>query len=283
MSRIVMFIMLALFGFVLSVLSGFVGYPFGIMLGAFGGLLPFMAIIQIIGIAKGKGFLTLFKDISKDEKFIWVPDRDNKIHLTIMKYSNKGILYLKGVGLFEDKGTSFLFGRDKMGFALPESGYTLDLVSEHYFSLLKKDNGLNDWDSCVKQYLSEDDYAKFRTMFRHPGREPNLYKINEELDWLAERVPKDKLEKQICGQTVDFRSRCMWLKYNYDPGAAENATDLEKIRMLKLATDYKDEKDFQKYKSIGMMIVMIILGIVILISVLSALDFSNLFGMFGGF
>lgn len=283
MSRILMFIILAMLGMLLSVAAGIIGFPFGLMIGLFGGLIPFMAIIQIIGLAKQKGLLALFKDLEKDEKFIWMPDRDNKMHLLIMKYSNKGILYLKGLGLFEDKGTSFLFGKDKMGFALPESGYTLDVETEQYFSKLKKDKKLDDWDACVKAYLTEKDYILFQKRFRAPGREANLYKINEELDWLVDRLPKDKLEKIVKGETIDFRSRCMYLKYNYDPTAAENATDMEKIRIYKLTSDYRDAQDFKKYKQIGMMIFIVILAIVIFISVLSALDLSAFSNLFGGF
>lgn len=282
MQKIAMFIMLGILGFVCSIASGFIEYPMNLMIAAFGGMLCFLAILQMLGIAKQKGFLALYKDLADDEKYIWIPDIYNKIHLTIMKSSHKGILYFKGLGLFEDKGTTFLFGKDRMGFALPESGYTLNLESEQYFSLLKKDEGLTDWDDCVKAYLTPDQFLSFEHKFRKPGKEVTLHMINEELDWLANQIPQNKLEKHIMGKTIDFRSRCLWLKYNYDPSAAENATDAEKIITWKRAIDYRDVGDYKKYASIGKMIVMVLLGVVILVVVLSSIDLSNFGSLFGG-
>ena len=274
--------MMGIVGFVLTVVMSFTVFPVNILGAVFGGMLPLMAILQIFGIAKQKNFLPLFKELDKNEKYEWVPDMNNRIHLTIMKSDHKGLLYLKGLGLFEDKGTTFLFGKDRMGIAFPESGYTGDIPTIQYFSQLFKKTGTDEWDDFVELYLHPSDYKEFKDTFRS-GKKPTIDDINAELNWLSEHRARNELEQKVFGETVDFRSRCRFLKYNYDPVAAENATEAEKIIAYKKAMDYKDPKeDFSKYGAIAKAVVLIIMGLVIFMAVASSIDLSNFMGMFGG-
>jgi hypothetical protein len=285
MQRIAVFIMMGIAGLILAVITSLTVFPVNVLGAVFGGMLPLMAILQIFGIAKQKNFLPLYKDLDKNEKYEWVPDTNNRIHLTIMKSNHKGLLYLKGLGLFEDKGTTFLFGKDKMGFAFPESGYTGDIPTIQYFSQLFRDNGVSEWDEFVKLYLYPSAFEEFKKRFRQ-GKKPTIDNINAELEWLSQRPMssvRNDLKQQVFGETVDFRSRCRFLKYNYDPVAAENATEAEKIIAYKKAVDYKDPKeDFSKYSAVAKAVVLIIMGLVIFMAVASSIDLSNFMGMFGG-
>ena len=285
MQRIAMFIMMTIAGAAISIVSCLIMFPINIVGVMFGSMLPVMAIMQIFAIAKQKNFLPLYKDLEKNEKYLWIPDVNNRIHLTIMKTTHKGLLYLKGLGLFEDKGTTFVFGKDRMGFAFPESGYTGDIPTLQYFSKLfkKEPFDISDWDSAVKAFLYSDDWERFQKKFRRPHFHPTIENIYEELDWLSERRARDELRVRVFGETVDFRSRCRFLRYNYDPVAAENATEAEKIIAYKRATDYKDPSaDYSKYGAIAKAVVIIVFGVALGIAILSSIDLSNFAGLFGG-
>ena len=284
MQRIPLFIAMSIFGMVLCIFGGFAPFPINIVVCMFGGMINMMVILQIIGIAKQKNFLLLFKDLENDEKYAWIPDFNNKLHLTIMKSNHKGILYKKGLGIFEDKGTTFLFGKNKMGFIFPESAYSADIPSVQYFSILKREEGLESWEDVVKTYLGPTGYTEFRRLFRNPNSELDIQKINDELQWLIDRnVPLDKLERKVQGETIDFRSRCRWLKYNYDPVSADNATEAEKIAVWRQLTNYRDPSaDYGKYGAIAKAVAMILFVIIMVVAVLSSLDLSNFMGMFGG-
>lgn len=283
MQRIPLFITMGIFGMALSVVGGFIPFPMSIMVCMFGGFICLMAILQVIGIAKQKNFLMLYKDLEDNEKYIWIPDKNNKLYLTIMKSDHKDVLFHKAIGLFEDKGTEFLFGKDKMSFVFPESAYTADLKNVHYFSMLKKKDGLESWDDCVKKYLNQEDYGLFVKLFRHGNVEIDFEHISRELDWLINRKPSDELKAMIRGESIDFRSRCKWLKYNYDPASADNATEAEKIAVWKQLSNYKEShEEYKKYGAIAKAVMIIIFGIVLAIVVLSSVDLSNFIGLFGG-
>lgn len=286
MNMIVMFIMMALGGVILGFIGGFfTGGLMGMIMGVFAGIMPFMAIMQIIGYAKSKGFLALFKTLEENEKYVFIPNKLNKIIIFIMKIKHPEILYRKGLGFFEDKGTEFGFGNSPMSFAFPDSAYTVDFKTIQYFSLLGKDKDLEatDYEDCVKEYLGEDAYKTFCTKFRNNPK-PDYYDIQNELDYLMRATPVNKLEKTVFGETVDFRSRLKFLKYNYNPITADNATEREKIAALKEGMDYKD-KDVDKAVSRARAIFMVLMGLMIFLIVISVIDWSNfssLFGLFGG-
>lgn len=279
MKAVRMWVSLALGGMVLAFIGGFIGGPNGMMIGIFGGILPFMAIMQMIGYGKKKGFLPLLRDLEDDEKYVWIPDKRNKIHLIVMKEPHPGVLAKKGLGIFEHKGTEFGFGDDPMIFAFPESAYTVDFPTEHYFSKLEKEDGLDEYEECVKEFLGSEKYKTFYGQFRKNPK-PDYYNIKNELQWLINNRPnggQQVLSKTVFGETVDFTNRLKYLKYNYNPISGENATERERIIALKMGMDYKeDTKDINRAKAIAT----ILFAAMIFIAVLVSLDWGGFLNMF---
>lgn len=314
MNVVVLYVTMGVFGIAIGIGGGyFVGGTNGMIIGMFSGLIPFMAVMQIIGFAKTKGFLPLYKNLNEDEEYAWVPNKMNKIRLFIMKKKHKDLLYRKGLGIFENKGTEFNFGNNPMCFAFPESGYTVDFRNIHYFSLLEKDDGVDDYEECIKEYLGEDKYKIFCKNFRENPK-PDYYDIDNEIQWLINNKPKTNgittdeksfaelcqdyknkkidsdtiftvknkienkgniLNKNVFGQTVDFSNRLKYLRYNYDPISSENATEREKIISLKEGMDYRDEsKAINRAKAAAM----ILISVAIFIIILTSVDLSSLFG-----
>lgn len=284
MQRIGLYIFMGIIGMILSTIAGFVPYPGNMLMGMFGGVVSLMAILQILGVIRSKHFLGIFKDLDKDEKFVFIPDLNNRLYLMIMKTNQRGVLFHKDLGVIADKGTTFSFGKEKIGFVLPESGFTVDLVSEQYFSFWgKKDESLESWDDFVQRYLNNTDYQTFRQRFRQPTMEPDAYKIQEELDFLINvSVPRNEMTVKIAGETVDFRSRCKFLKYNYDPVAVETSIDAEKVAVWKKFTNYKEKDEYGRWGAIAKAVAVIFIAFGVLMAILSSLDLSGFMGMFGG-
>ncbi len=283
MNMIGMFIMLGLGGMILGLIAGYsTGGTTGAIAGVFAGFMPFIAIMQIIGYAKQKGFLSLFKTLEENEKYGWVPNKTNKLMCMVFKKTHPGVIYKKGLGVFEDKGTEFSLGNSPMSFVYPHSAYTVDFPTMHYFSLLErdKDKSIDDYEDCVREYLGEKEYKEFCEKFRADDK-PDFYSIQNEIDFLIRYKPNgDKsLSKSVFGETVDFRNRLKYLRYNYDPITADNATERERIIALKEGMDYRDT---DKYVSRAKAIVMIIFGIMVFLIVVSVIDFSAIGGIFGG-
>jgi len=276
-----MFIMLGLGGMILGLIAGFsTGGILGAIAGLFAGFMPFLAVMQIIGYAKQKGFLALFKTLEENEKYGWVPNKMNKLMCMVFKKTHPGVIYKKGLGVFEDKGTEFSLGNSPMSFVYPHSAYTVDFPTIHFFSLLERDKEADDYEECIREYLGEDEYKIFWEKFR-AGKVPDFYSIQNELDYLIRHKPNNDngLSKNVFGETVDFRNRLKYLRYNYDPITADNATERERIIALKEGMDYRDT---DKYVSRAKAIVMIIFGIMVFLIVVSVIDFSAIGGIFGG-
>ena len=281
MMIIALWILLCLIGFILTFISIILPSPFNMVMPPFGGFIMFMCLMQIIGIAKGKGFLALYRNLKENEYWAWVPTHMGKLKLYVLKQDHKGVLFHKLLGLFEHKGTEWSFGNNPMVFAFPESGYTVDIVDEQYFSMLQREEGLETWDAVVKTYLGAAKYAEFCKQFRHLDK-PTIMNINQELDWLHNQVdPENPLSKTVFGETVDFRNRCQYLKYTYDPTSSMNATERERLWALKEGMDYKD-KQLDQNISRAKAIVYILMGLMIFLIVLTQLDLSNLGKLFGG-
>lgn len=280
MQRVAMFIALAIFGLVLCFLGAFVMFPVNMMLILFGGMLPFMAVMQMVGYAKAKGFLPMFRDLKENEEYDWIPDKHNRLKLVIMENVHKDQLFHKKLGLFEDKGTTFTFGKYPMGFCFPESGYKVDIPTQEYFSFLEKNEDLSDWDDCVREYLGDDKYKIFCQKFRTKTR-PEIDDINAELTWLIEQKKvNNPLEVMIHGHKLDFRNRAKHLKYTYDPTSNENATERERIWAMKEGMDYRERQD-QKYLGMAKAIAIVLIVIMIVVITLASVDLSNFMGMFG--
>lgn len=256
------------------------GYLTGNINGAMAGLLapiiPFIMVVQIITYAKTHGFLLLYKKLEDDEKYSWIPNKMNKLYLFILNNKYKGIIYKKGLGVFEDKGTEFNFGNQRMTFCMPESGHGLDIKTEQYFSILQREDKLEEWDDCIKVYLGEIGYKSFAEKFRQNPK-PDILDINAELNYLILQKPADPLSKLVFGETIDFSNRCKHLKYTYDPISGENAIEREKLIAHEEALDYKPvDKNISRAKAI----VMILMGLMIFLLVIST-QWENIRNLLG--
>ncbi len=276
-----MFVMLGLLGIIVGMGGGYyIADIQGMMIGAFAGFMPFIAVMQIIGYAKNKGFLALFKTLEPNEKYIWVPNKLNKIMLFIMKKSHKDVLTHKQLGIFEDKGTEFALGNSPMGFAFPHSAYTVDFPTIHYFSKNEdKEDGVDDYEDMVYKYLGDTKYKQFYNKFRGKDK-TDYYSIINEINWLIQNPPTgdnggDAQEQVVFGETVDFRNRLKYLRYNYDPITAENATERERILALKEGMDYREP---DRYMSKAKAISVVLMAIMILVVVFSVVDVGAIFG-----
>jgi hypothetical protein len=250
------------------------------ILGLFGGILPFLAIMQMIAYFKQKKLLPLVRNLEDKERYVWIPDKRNKLHLVVMNEPHPGILVKKGLGIFEHKGTEFGLGNDSMCFAYPDGAYTVDFETIDYASKLEKENGLNEYEDIVKEYLGETLYRTFCQKFRNNPK-PDYYNIDNEIQWLINNGPKDNngLSKTVFGSTVDFTNRLKFLRYNYNPISGENATERERLIALKEGMDYKeDNKEINRAKAIAT----ILFAVMIVVAVLVSLDWHGFVSMFGG-
>ena len=280
MQVVALWIMLSLVGFIVIFLTAMIPFPLNAAGGIFGGFMMFMSILQMLSIARFKGFLALFKNLKENEQFTWLPDYNNKLRVYITQGKHKGLLYREKLGILENKGTNFSFGNDTMSFAYPHCGYTVDLPTEHYFSKTKEEDGLESFDEHVKAYLGETKYIEFKNKFRKKDQEHTIDDINRELDWICEQNPENKLEKNVFGYTVDFSSRCKYLRYNYDPVSALNATEREKLLAYKEGLDYRERVD-AKYMGMAKAAAIVLMALMIFLIVLSSIDLGNLGGLFG--
>ena len=279
MNMIGMFMMLGIGGMILGLVGGyFSGGATGAMVGMFAGFMPFMATMQIIGYARTKGFLSLFRTLEDDEKYGWVPNKMNKLMCFVFKKKHPGVIYRKGLGFFEDKGTEFSLGNSPMSFVYPHSAYTVDFPTMQFFSMMEREEQIDDYEDCVREYLGEKEYKIFCAKYRTEAR-PDFYSIQNELDYLIRHKPKsdDGLSASVFGETVDFRNRLKYLRYNYDPITADNATERERLAALKEGMDYKEpNKDISRAKAI----VMILFGVMVFILVISMVDIGSIVGGF---
>lgn len=278
MSSIILYIVFGIMGFILLFLGGyFTGGITGMMLGLFGGMIMFMPIVMMIGYAKNKGFLPLYKNLKDNEKYVMFPDSFGRLKFLIMNTIYPGILHKKTIGYIDDKGTEFAFGPDKASIGIPQKGVTVDLKNIHYNSLLK-DDGIQDYDDAIKNYLTNEQFIEFQNKFRQ-NLKPDIYDINAELQWLQEiSNPTDELKKEVFGETVDFKDNLQSLKYIYNPISMENAVDTVKIWTKREQMGYKD---LDKAQSRAKMIVTIIFAVGIFIIMLTAVDWTNILSMFG--
>lgn len=279
MNVVSMYVLVAILGLCLSFIGGYIsGGTLGMMMGMFSGLIIFMPVMMMIGYAKNKGFLPLFRALKDFEKFIFFPDKFGRIKILVMNIIHDGILQKKKLGLIDDKGTEFALGSDKMSIALPRKGTTVDLKDIHYFSLLKKEKGVEDYDDAIKHYLGETVYMEFCEKFRK-NIKPDIYDINAELQWLIDHeFPKDKLNQDMFGETVDFTDELQHLKYIYNPVSMENAVDTEKIWTKREQMGYKD---VDKKMSTAKAVVYILFGVMVFLIVMSVIDWSQLGALFG--
>lgn len=273
-------ILLAIVGLCIGFLGGYAfGGPYGMMIGFFAGLMMLMPIMQMIGMAKQKGFLMLYRTLKDDEKFVHFPDKFGKLKTIVMNIKSPEVLYRKKLGRIDDKGTEFAWGTSPASFGMPHMGMTVDIQAAQYTTLLGKDkDGIKDYDTGVKKFLGSLQYRIFKKKYRDTSK-PEIDDINNELQEQIDTVtPGDPLEKKVFGETYGWKDFCHFLKYAYNPMAMENAIDTEKIWVKREQMGYKDvDKNISRAKAI----MMVLFGIMIFIAVLSAIDIGSIGKMFG--
>ena len=265
------------------------------------GLIQFVLVMQIIMIAKNKGFLPLFFNLReekgiKKEKFITFPDKFGRLRVLIMDIKHDGICGKKGLGIIDDKGTEYAWGNSPFSFGEPRMGVSVDVLAAMYiqqcrFEWLKKKKDkkvsaddmhtdeIDDYDAMIREYLGETKYVEFCNRFRK-NREPDIYEINEEIQYLIDQETVENPFKTIVfGATWGFKDFLRYLKYAYHPQAMENAVDTEKIWTKREQMGYHNtNKAIEWAKAI----ILIIIELIILFTILSSLNLSNIGKLFGG-
>ena len=282
MLSIVLWIVLGLCGMIVGVLGGYyAGGGIGAGMGMMAGFLCLMPLLQMISIGKQKGFLPLYVTLKEFEKHIIFPDSFGKLKTMIVNTRHEGVCYKKGLGLIDDKGTEYSWGKDPCSFGVPKLGMTVDITNASYTDLLEKNRKIEDYDNAIKEYLGEDKYKIFCEKYRKNDK-PDIYAINKELDALINvENPKDSLSLKVFGETYSFKNFLRFLKYAYHPQALEVAMDQEKLWVRQEQLGYKNTD-----RAIGWAkaVLLVLFGLMIFFAVIGSLniDFSNMFGMFGG-
>lgn len=278
MRIIVLFITAAIMGFALAFIGGFLfGGSYGLMFAMISGLMMIMPTIQLVSIAKQKGFLPLYLNLQDFEKFIGFPDSFGRLKVLIVNTKHEGVCHKKGMGFIDDKGTEFAWGNSPFSLGSPKLGVTVDIKNAHYTELLEKNRKIEDYDDAIRNYLGDVKYKEFCEKYRTDPL-PDIYKIWEEMDRLLnEKFPTDELKEQVFGETYSFKHFVRWLKYAYHPQTMENAVETEKIWTKREQLGYKDvDKNISRAKAI----VYVLFGLMIFIAVISSLNI-NLAGVFG--
>lgn len=262
-------------GFVLGYLVG--GIP-GAFVGLMSSILPTFALMQMFMVAKDKNFLTLFVPLGENQKYIHYPDKFGKLHTIIVDIKHKGVAYKKGFGMIDDKGSEYSWGDDPVSFGDPTSGYTVSTKAAQYCGLLHREEKLNGYDDAIKTYLGKDEYTKFKEKFRKEPR-PDIYNINDEIEYLLHIKPEKELQKIVFLETYDFKDFLLFLKYNYNPIRLDAAVETEKIWVKQEAMGYKDP---QRAMNIAKAVAIVLFVLMIIIIVLSSVDLTGFLGMLGG-
>lgn len=279
MRIISLYVTMAIMGFALAFVGGFLfGAMSGLMFAFISGLLMLMPTIQMIAMAKQKGFLPLYCNLQEFEKFLGFPDSFGRLKIMIVNTKHEGVCHKKGMGFIDDKGTEFAWGNSPFSLAHPKLGMTIDIKNARYTELLEKNRKIEDYDDAIRKYLGETQYKEFCAKFRTDPL-PDIYGIYKELDRLLnERSPDDELTEKVFGETYSFKHFLRWLKYAFHPQTMENAVETEKIWTKREQLGYKDvDKNVSRAKAI----VYVLFGLMIFIAVISSMNINlgQFFGM----
>lgn len=255
-----------------------------IMMGVIGSIISYLPFIQMLLTARTKSILPLFFNLKeengiKKEKFLLYPGKFGRLGILIAQIVSEKVLFVKGAGLIDDKGTEYAFGNSPLSFWEPGAGYTQNIRSAQYHSLLRKEKYIQDYDEMVKAYLDDKDYDVFVKTFRK-NPEPDSMQIDQEIQWLKDvKQPRDNLELTVCGETYSIENDLPFMKYNYHPQTMKNFVENEKINVRREEMGYKNpERAMAWAKAIAI----VVIAIVILLAVLSSLDLSKIGSLFGG-
>jgi hypothetical protein len=197
----------------------------------------------------------------------------------VAKMVRDGVIFVKRWGPIDDKGTEYSFGNSPLSFVIPHLAFTKNLVSSQYHHLLKKEEGVNDWDEAVKKYLGPERYKEFVSKFRQ-NDEPDNDAIQAELQWLKDiKNPADALAISVVGETITFHDDIDFFKYNYLPEYMNVYVEQEKINVRREEQGYKDPS---KAMAWGKAAFIVILAICILVVILSSVDLTQLGSFLGG-
>lgn len=267
-----------------TVMGYYVGAETGAMAGILGGIICFIPTVQLILQAKNKGFLPFYWNLleennMKKEKYLVVPNNFGKLRVIVAKMVRDGVVFVRRWGPIDDKGTEYSFGNSPLSFVIPHLAFTKNLQSSQYHHLLKKEEGINDWDEAVKKYLGVEKYKEFVLKFRQ-NDEPDNNAIQEELQWLKDvKEPADPLAIKVVGETVTFHDDIDFFKYNYLPEYMNVYVEQEKINVRREEQGYKDPGKAMNYAKA---IAIILIVVMVVLIALSQVDLSQLGSFFGG-
>jgi len=285
MRNTTLYIMMGLGGLGFTTIMGyFTGQEMGVMAGLLGGIICFIPLIQLILTAKTKGFLPFFWNLEeengiKKEKYCLIPNKFGRLTLIVAKIVGKDTLFAKRLGLIDDKGTEYAFGNSPLSFIQPRLGFTKNIKSAQYHSLLRRKKDIDDYEEAIKKYLGPEQYKTFESRFRQ-NPEPDANDINDEIQYLRNiKEPADPLGLTVFGETYTWDDDLSYFQYNYLPDTMQNFVDNEKINVRREEMGYKDP---QKSIAWAKAVAIVVIAVVILLAVLSSLDLSKIGALFGG-
>lgn len=283
LKTIIMYTIMGIGGMVLSIIGAFFfGSPIAAMFAMFGCFLAIMPMFLMISRAAQKRFLPLFENLAENQKYLHYPDKFGKLGTMIADIKHPGILFKKGLGIIDDKGTEYAWGKDPVSFWEPELGVTVDIPAAQWTHLLHKEENLLDYEQMVRTYLGEDEYVKFANKFR-TNPKPDWIAITNEIEYLKNFKPtKDstsKFSKLVFGQTWGFDTFINYLKYALNPLRVDTAIKTEILIAKQEAAGYRDQS---KALNWGKAIMLVLLGLGIFFAIMSALDLKGLGSFFGG-
>lgn len=282
---ILLYFMMSVFGFLMVILgsAGLVDKMYNILLGMTGGMMMFMSFLILFSGVMGKKLWNFFTKLKPGEKLEFQVDRGGHLLAPIIvETKHEGVSYARGKGWIEEKsqplecwtGQECQISLRKMG-----RGITFDPKMGGYFTFLRQEKALPDYESALRTALGEDLYAKFCKHFRDFKKKPraltDVYDIQRELYWLIQQKMVDKLETEIFGEEVDVYDMLVYLQWAYDPCATENAIERERIIAREEALSYKGATKALTY---AIAAVIIIIGCVIAVYMLGNVDFGKMFG-----
>ncbi len=279
MMLIALAFMITLMGFFVSLigLSGFLPFPIGLMVGFMGTMFMFMGFITLFSGILQKKLQIFFKKLKKNEEYSFDIDKRGKIFPIIIETKHEGVAFSRGMGWVEEKGQPLTtwFG-EPAHISLRGLGVTYDPQMGGYFTALRKDKNIENYESALRKALGTDLYAKFCKYFREkPETQRDVYDVHNELKWLIQQKVEDKLAMEIAGEQLDVYDMFHFMIYAYDPHATENAIERERIIARDEALAYAPAAKAMGY---AMAIVIIIIGVVIALYAVQGIDFGSFFG-----
>jgi len=284
LKSLIIWIGMSIGGVILGFVGAFLfGNPIAAMFAMMGGFIAVLPLFMMISKAAQKKFLPLYETLNDKQKFIHYPDKFGKLGTMIVDIKHPGILSKKGIGIIDDKGTEYAWGKDPVSFSEPENGLTIDIPAAQYTHLLRKEENILDYEQMIKEYLGEAEYKKFFDKFRLNPK-PDWIAIEEELEYLKNFKPipdkdnPDKFKKIVFGTTWGIDNFMAYLKYALNPLRVDTAIKTEVLLAKQEAAGYKDQS---RALSWGKAIMLVLLGLAIFFAIMSALNLGNIGSIFG--